>query len=144
MRPGWPQHEIRNQYHSSSTRFYVGGGGWRGIALVCSLLVCTISPASTCWLCSPSAPFETVISPPVWQEWDRQGKPGGSFFSWLSTPEVQLEGCPRHELESDVVHYCRPEERENYALRLHVTPEVTRKKKKKCYRHDGGGAVEME
>ncbi|CAM9997641.1 unnamed protein product, partial [Ascophyllum nodosum] len=57
------------------------------------------------------------------KEWVRQRRPGGSFFSWLSTPEVQLEGCPRHELESDVVHYCRPEERENYALRLEVTAE---------------------
>lgn len=58
------------------------------------------------------------------KEWDRRGKPGGSFFAWLSTPEVQLEGCPRHELESDVVHYCRPEERGNYALSLKVTKEV--------------------
>ena len=58
------------------------------------------------------------------QEWDRRGKPGGSFFTWLSTPEVQLDGCPRHELESDVVHYCRPEERDNYALSLEVTREV--------------------
>ncbi|CAB1108709.1 unnamed protein product [Ectocarpus sp. CCAP 1310/34] len=57
------------------------------------------------------------------KEWDRRGKPGGSFFKWLSAAEVQLEGCPRHELESDVVHYCRPEERHNYALRLDVTPE---------------------
>ncbi|CAN0281825.1 unnamed protein product [Ectocarpus sp. 12 AP-2014] len=52
------------------------------------------------------------------KEWDRRGKPGGSFFKWLSAAEVQLESCPRHELESDVVHYCRPEERHNYALRL--------------------------
>lgn len=55
------------------------------------------------------------------QEWDRRERPGESFFKWLSTPEVQLEGCPRHELESDVVHYCHPEERVNYALRLDVT-----------------------
>lgn len=60
------------------------------------------------------------------QEWNRIGKPDGSFFKWLSTPDVQLEGCPRHELENDVVHYCQPNERENYALRLDVTDEVRR------------------
>lgn len=59
------------------------------------------------------------------KEWERRGKPDGYFFKWLSTPEVQLEGCPRHELESDVVHYCQPEERGNYALRLTVTDEVS-------------------
>lgn len=57
------------------------------------------------------------------QEWVRRGKPDQSFFKWLSTPEVQLDGCPRDELENDVVHYCHPEERVNYALRLDVTPE---------------------
>ncbi|CAN0086147.1 unnamed protein product, partial [Hapterophycus canaliculatus] len=59
-----------------------------------------------------------------YKEWDRRGKPGSSFFAWLSTPEVQLEGCPRHELETDVVHYCPPEEVVNYALDLEVTHEV--------------------
>lgn len=37
---------------------------------------------------------------------------------------MQLDGCPRHELENDVVHYCHPEERVNYALTLDVTNEV--------------------
>lgn len=60
----------------------------------------------------------------TFQEWDRRGKPGTSFFAWLSTPGVQLAGCPRHELETDVVHYCPPEEVVNYALSLEVTHEV--------------------
>lgn len=85
--------------------------------------------SSHCRYCDPSLFFRSPS-----QEWDRRGKPGGSFFKWLSTPEVQLEGCPRHELESDVVHYCRPEERNSYALRLDVTPEV-----RKNYPRKGGG-----
>lgn len=77
--------------------------------------------------------FFTPPSPPPLQEWDRRGKPGGSFFKWLSTPEVQdLEGCPRHLLESDVVHYCRPEERVNYALRLEVTTEVRKARRRRA------------
>lgn len=76
------------------------------------------------WTCAVCLCFCVASFVTSFQEWDRRGKPGGSFFTWLSTPEVQLDGCPRHELESDVVHYCRPEERDNYALSLKVTEEV--------------------
>ncbi|CAN0236514.1 unnamed protein product, partial [Discosporangium mesarthrocarpum] len=53
-----------------------------------------------------------------YKEWDRLGRPMGNFFTWLSTTEEGVEGCPRRKLESNVVRYCEPGERSQYALKL--------------------------
>lgn len=51
------------------------------------------------------------------EAWDLMGKPGDSFLEWLDDEDcIELESCPRSVLDKETVHYCREDERDQFAL----------------------------
>lgn len=50
------------------------------------------------------------------KEWCKQGHPMESFWTWLDKTNDDVPECSRAQLERDTVHYCTPDERDQYRV----------------------------